>query len=122
VAHGAGAEVKTIKLSHVRMRRAVENFRRMSARKAGMMGDGPVRRPAQVVLGQLFGAALMLGIAMVSVPADATTPSPIACGTVYTVARGDTLFKVAERAFGNGKLYKQIFKANSGILPNSASV
>ncbi len=34
----------------------------------------------------------------------------------------DTLFKIAERAFGNGWLYKQIFKANSDVLPNSASV
>jgi len=66
--------------------------------------------------------AALLGIGTAAVPVIAVAKPPIACDTIYTVARGDTLIKIAERAFGNGLLYKQIFEANSDILPNSASV
>jgi hypothetical protein len=116
------SDAQVIELSHVRTRQAVENLCRMSAKKVGAMGDGQIRRPAEAVLCKLSGAALMLAIGLVFVPADATARSPIACGTAYTVTRGDTLFKIADRAFGNGKLYKQIFEANRNVLPNSASV
>jgi len=87
-----------------------------------MKGKSQVRRPAEEIVRKLFGVALMLGVGIAVVPTDATARPPIACGTTYTVARGDTLFKIAERAFGNGWLYKQIFEANSNILPSSASV
>jgi len=115
-------DLRTTERSPVNMERAVENFRRMSAKKAGMKGKSQVRRPAEEIVRKLFGVALMLGIGIAVVPTDATARSPIACGTTYTIARGDTLFKVAERAFGNGWLYKQIFEANRDVLPNSASV
>ena len=115
-------DLATTERSPVNMARGVENFRRMSAKKAGMKGKSQVRRPAEEIMRKLFGVALMLGIGIVVVPTDATAQPPIACGTIYTVARGDTLFKIAERAFGNGLFYKQIFEANSDVLPNSASV
>ena len=66
--------------------------------------------------------AALLGIGTAAIPVIAVAKPLIACGTIYTVARGDTLIRIAERAFGNGLLYKQIFEANSDILPNSASV
>ncbi len=66
--------------------------------------------------------AALLGIGTAAVPVISVAKPPIACDTIYTIERGDTLFKIAERAFGNGFLYKQIFGANSDILPNSASV
>jgi polar amino acid transport system substrate-binding protein len=116
------ADLQTTERSPDNMERAVENFCRMSAKKAGMKGKSQVRRPAEEIMRKLFGVALMLGIGIAVVPTDATARPPIACGTIYTVARGDTLFKIAERAFGNGWLYKQIFEANSDVLPNSASV
>ena len=115
-------DLATTERSPVNMERGVENFRRMRAKKVGMKGKSQVRRPAEEIMRKLFGVALMLGIGIVVVPTDATARPPIACGTIYTVARGDTLFKIAERAFGNGRLYKQIFEANSNVLPNSASV
>ena len=116
------ADLQTTERSPVNMERGVGNFRRMSAKKAGMKGKSQVRRPAEEIMRKLFGVALMLGIGIAVVPTDATARPPIACGTIYTVARGDTLFKIAERAFGNGWLYKQIFEANRDVLPNSASV
>lgn len=34
----------------------------------------------------------------------------------YTVVSGDTLWKIAERMYGNGSHYMKIFEANSGLL------
>jgi nucleoid-associated protein YgaU len=34
----------------------------------------------------------------------------------YTVASGDTLWKIAERCYGNGSHYMKIFEANTAVL------
>jgi nucleoid-associated protein YgaU len=34
----------------------------------------------------------------------------------YTVVSGDTLWRVAERVYGNGSHYMKIFEANAGLL------
>lgn len=34
----------------------------------------------------------------------------------YEVKKGDTLWKIAENFYGDGKLYKTIFEANTDIL------
>lgn len=40
-------------------------------------------------------------------------------GSIYTVQRGDTLWDIAERAYGNGFLWTKIDQSNSlGRLPN----
>ena len=57
-------------------------------------------------------------------PADppATAPaSPTAAAeepeaSTYTVVSGDTLWKIAERVYGNGSQYMKIFEANTDIL------
>ncbi len=36
----------------------------------------------------------------------------------YIVKKGDTLWKIAENYYGDGKLYKKIFEANTDILKN----
>ncbi len=120
--HLTPTDLRTTERSTVDMERAVENFRRRSAKRGSMMGESQVRRRAEEIRRKLFRVALMFGIGIAIVPTEASARQPIACGTTYTVARGDTLFKIAERAFGNGWLYKQIFKANRDVLPNSASV
>jgi polar amino acid transport system substrate-binding protein len=104
------------------MGRAVENFHRMSADKTEMRENSRVRRSAKSIIRALFGSAAMLGIAVAAMPNDAVARSPVACGTTYTVERGDTLFRIAKRAYGNGKLYKKIYQTNREVLPNSASV
>lgn len=39
-------------------------------------------------------------------------------GRSYTVVAGDTLWKIAEREYGNGAQYMKIFEANTDILEN----
>jgi hypothetical protein len=34
----------------------------------------------------------------------------------YTVVSGDTLWKIAERMYGNGSQYMKIFEANTGVV------
>jgi len=47
-------------------------------------------------------------------PAEAE-PAP-AGGRRYTVESGDTLWKIAERMYGNGSHYMKIFEANTDVL------
>ena len=46
--------------------------------------------------------------------------SPPAAGETeartYTVVSGDTLWKIAERMYGNGSQYMKIYEANTDIL------
>ena len=73
------ADLQTTERSPDNMERAVENFCRMSAKKAGMKGKSQVRRSAEEIVRKLFGVALMLGIGIAVVPTDATARQPIAC-------------------------------------------
>jgi len=38
-------------------------------------------------------------------------------GTTYTVSKGDTLFKIAEHFYGEGRLWPSLSKANPGLDP-----
>lgn len=42
----------------------------------------------------------------------------------YEVKKGDTLWKIAENYYGDAKLYKKIFEANTDILkdPNKIQI
>jgi nucleoid-associated protein YgaU len=50
----------------------------------------------------------------------ANPPAATAAGAegvrTYTVVSGDTLWRIAERMYGNGAHYMKIFEANSGLL------
>lgn len=69
-----------------------------------------------------FVAAFFAGVAVAAVPTVALGKSPIACGTLYTIQRGDTLFKIARRAYADGHQFDRIYEANRDFLPNEASV
>jgi nucleoid-associated protein YgaU len=60
-------------------------------------------------------------------PAPQQTAQPSATGPAaaaegaggarsYTVVSGDTLWRIAERMYGNGSHYMKIFEANTGVL------
>jgi hypothetical protein len=67
-----------------------------------------------------IGAACCVG-AMFFVGLAEARP-PIACGALHSIERGDTLFRIAERAYGDGWNYKRIYAANNDLLPNEQSV
>jgi len=48
---------------------------------------------------------------------DAAAQTRIACGSFYRVAPGDTLHRIATRAYGKGN-YQAIFEANRDVLPD----
>jgi len=47
------------------------------------------------------------------------TPGPVICGTTYTVIAGDTLWSIAQRAYGAGGHWSRIYNANVAVIgPN----
>lgn len=42
----------------------------------------------------------------------------LSSGRTYTVAKGDTLWGIARKYYGNGSLYTKIYQANSGRIKN----
>ena len=61
-----------------------------------------------------------IGAAANSLPASAEPT--LGCGKVHTIAQGDTLFLLAEHAYGNGRLFKTIFDANLDLMPDAGTV
>lgn len=45
--------------------------------------------------------------------------TPAAAGGSYTVEQGDSLFKIAKKAYGDGKLWKKIYEANKDQIRNT---
>jgi polar amino acid transport system substrate-binding protein len=66
--------------------------------------------------------ALLLGLGAATTPRIAVAQSKITCGSVYTVEPGDTLYEVAISAYGNGDLYKEIYRANRDLLRDARTV
>ncbi len=55
----------------------------------------------------------------------AAAPEPIVVGPVggsYTIAKGDTLWSIAKREYGDGQKWKDIADANPGVNPNKLRV
>jgi len=50
-------------------------------------------------------------------PAE-SSPAPKVTAKSYTVAKGDTLWAIAKKYYGDGSKYTKIFEANKGILTN----
>lgn len=66
-----------------------------------------------------MSVALAACVVAYSVPAAA---QDLACGEAYTVARGDSLSKIARRAYGDRRRYVEIFEANAGVIGSNPSM
>jgi ABC-type amino acid transport substrate-binding protein len=64
----------------------------------------------------LLPVAFLAGVAAPT--AVAAAQNRITCGTFYRVAPGDTLHRIAVRAYGTGA-YQLVFEANRDILPSA---
>jgi len=53
---------------------------------------------------------------------DTSLPSPPPDETIYTVVAGDSLWKIAQKFYGNGSLFKKIIAANPDKLEDENSV
>lgn len=62
----------------------------------------------------ILAAGNILGISKVEEEIAVTASEPEA--TFHTVEKGDTLWKVAEKTYGNGSKYQAIFEANKPML------
>ena len=62
----------------------------------------------------ILAAGNVLGIAKVEEEISVETEEPEA--KFHTVEKGDTLWAVAEKAYGNGAKYQEIFEANKPML------
>jgi nucleoid-associated protein YgaU len=51
-------------------------------------------------------------------PAPAAPAEPAAELKTYTVAEGDSLWKIAQHAYGHGNLWKKIYEANKDRIQN----
>ncbi len=56
-------------------------------------------------------------------PSAKPSPRPAATpGTTYTVAKGETFWSIAQRIYGDGKLWTKIQQANPGVDMNALKV
>ncbi|MEM1026453.1 MAG: LysM peptidoglycan-binding domain-containing protein [Planctomycetota bacterium] len=63
------------------------------------------------------GDAVFVPVAPVDQRVGAAAPLPGAGGS-YTVQKGDTLWSIASRVYGNGQRHKDILAANPQVNPN----
>ncbi|MGK2924163.1 MAG: LysM peptidoglycan-binding domain-containing protein [Lysobacterales bacterium] len=104
---------------------------------SGEIADESQRRRILDVLSGIGGIKTVQDEMVVAAPRAAPTPAPTPTPTPapeppvavqeveaeggagtrsYTVVSGDTLWKIAERMYGNGSHYMKIFEANTDVL------
>lgn len=80
-------------------------------------------RTAGTLGAAVHAAALCVvpALLLAAVPREAAAQAQIACGGFYRVAAGDTLHKIATRAYGEGD-YRTVFEANRDLLPGVSQI
>ena len=68
-----------------------------------------------------YRAILTVG-SLLAMAAGGAAAQQIECGSTYTVVRGDTLSKIAERAYGDQKTYQLIYNANAQVIGRNPGI
>lgn len=82
--------------------------------------DSPITMaplPARSPVGEVVEAP-----AVVTTPQSSPPPAAPAAGRRHTVARGDTLFSLAQQYYGNRSRWRDIYEANRTQLPDANSL
>ena len=74
-------------------------------------GDAPTQSAREKLI---LAVGNVLGIGKVEEEISVAESEPEA--TFHTVVKGDTLWKISEKAYGNGAKYEAIFEANKPML------
>lgn len=84
-----------------------------------MSGAAPSEKVRNKVWNQIKAVDPIYADLQCEITIDSTLPEPV---RTYTVAAGDSLWRIAERHYGNGALYQKIIAANPGKLKDEKSV
>lgn len=106
------------RLTPAGMKHVAANCRRLNGR-ASELAEKPSHR---LSTRHRLAAAFLLGASVTLTAMAATAKSAPECGAIYTVSRGDTLFKIAKQAYGDGWQFKQVFAANRDLLKDIESI
>lgn len=97
------------------LERVRENYEAMREVRAARAAYLRMRRAVAVVI------LASLGLDGVYQGAQAQT-ADATCGTAYTVAKGDTLYKIADRVYRDGRHYEAILAANAPVLTSATEI
>ncbi|MEM7316031.1 MAG: peptidoglycan-binding protein LysM [Planctomycetota bacterium] len=78
--------------------------------KVTLKGEAPSQEALEKIV---LAAGNVEGIGAVETDVEAPEPSE---RVLHTVESGDSLWKIAEKAYGNGSRYNEIFEANRPML------
>ena len=75
----------------------------------------------QFFAGVALAVVAAVSVSYINLPIDGAVRDRAACGSVYRVAPGDTLHRIAVRAYGTGD-YQAIFAANRNTLTSISRI
>ena len=84
-----------------------------------MNGGAPAATPAETPAAPTAEEIAAAEAAAAAQAAAAASETPTAPAGSYTVEKGDCLFKIAQKAYGDGKLWRKIYEANKDQIKNS---
>jgi len=73
-----------------------------------------IQSPDRIYVGQVLKIYLSPDGSIITVPNDNDAGN--ASAVYYTVAPGDTLWKIAKKYYGNGRLWRRIYEANTAVI------
>jgi hypothetical protein len=114
--------VRSSPFSRGELQPGAQNFRQLQKTPADPEEEYRLRNIIKAFIRTIAGAALLLMIGMASASPTEAGKRSASCGMMHVVAPGETLFAIAQGAYGVGRQYKRIYEANTDLLPNPASL